>query len=196
MKVQNIKLTKIVQNKGQIEGLPKNPRLWTEYDLERLVKSLEETPELTEARGCIVYPYEGRYVILGGNMRYAAAKKLEWKEISCCVLDEDTPVEKLREIVIKDNGSWGAWDMDELANKWPQEKLEGWGISLGFLGNDSYEDEGAAESQEPAEKADERMRVIITFPDDLTERLEEIIGMNFNPEKPIIKAEQLVKEQG
>ncbi len=84
--------------------------------------------------------------------------------------------------------------MGELANRWPQEKLQGWGIALGCLGNDWYEDDSAAESQEPAEKADERMRVIITFPDDLQEKLEEIIGMEYNPEKPIIKAEQLVKE--
>ena len=33
-------------------------------------------------------------------------------------MPEDTPIEKLREIVIKDNGQFGSWDYDMLANEW------------------------------------------------------------------------------
>jgi DNA modification methylase len=44
------------------------------------------------------------------------------------VLPEDTPAEKLKEIVIKDNGTFGAWDFDLLANQWDDLPLATWGV--------------------------------------------------------------------
>ena len=99
--------------------------------MERLKKSIAETPELLEARGAIVYPWGGEeYIVLGGNMRLSAAKSLRWKEVPCIILPEDTPVEKLKEIVIKDNGSFGEWDMDSLANSWDDLPLSDWGANV------------------------------------------------------------------
>ena len=66
MNTRMIKTSSIQQNAGQIEGLPKNPREWTSDDVDVLCRSIEETPELLEARGIIVYPYEGRFVAIGG----------------------------------------------------------------------------------------------------------------------------------
>ncbi len=40
-----------------------------------------------------------------------------------------TPEQK-REFVIKDNGSWGEWDMDALANSWDDLPLAEWGVDL------------------------------------------------------------------
>ena len=68
-------------NTGQIAGLPANPRSWTDAEIKKLAKSMKATPELAEARGCIVVPYGGRYVVLGGNLRLAAAKFLKWPAI-------------------------------------------------------------------------------------------------------------------
>ena len=112
-------------NEGQIDGLPSNPRKWSEDDLSRLEDSIRETPELLEARGIIVVPRDGRYLVLGGNMRLAAIRGLGRTEAPCIVLPETTPAEKLREIVIKDNGAFGAWDMDALANEWDRLSLPG-----------------------------------------------------------------------
>ena len=75
MEIVKIKTSLLEANTGQVEGLPKNPRQWTRSDLERLARSLKETPELFEARPCLVYPHEEKYIILGGNMRFAAAKE-------------------------------------------------------------------------------------------------------------------------
>lgn len=130
MKLEKIKISKIVQNNGQIEGVPKNPRQWSKEDVDRLARSIEETPELLEARGCIVYPHDGKYIVLGGNMRLAACKQLGKKEVDCVVLDADTSSEKLKEIVIKDNGSFGAWDFDMLANEWDDLPLSDWGVPI------------------------------------------------------------------
>ena len=37
-------------------------------------------------------------------------------------------MEKLREIIIKDNGSFGSWDYDMLANEWDDLPLSDWGV--------------------------------------------------------------------
>lgn len=129
--IQFLPLAALAQNTGQIDGLPSNPRQWTQTDIDRLAKSLEETPELFEARPLIVYPYKDIYVILGGNLRFSAAKKLKMQDVPVHILDEDLSLEKLREIVIKDNGSFGEWDMDMLANEWDDLPLKDWGVDIG-----------------------------------------------------------------
>ena len=63
-------------------------------------------------------------------MRLTACKQLGHKDVDCVVLDEDTSAEKLREIVIKDNGSFGAWDFDMLANEWDDLPLSDWGVPM------------------------------------------------------------------
>ena len=127
---RNVAIGLLEENKGQIEGLPANPRQWTRMDLDSLKKSIEETPELLEARGCLAVPHEGRFVVLGGNMRLSACRELGMKEIPCYVFPESTPTAKLKEIVIKDNGSFGAWDFDMLANEWSDLALSDFGVQI------------------------------------------------------------------
>ena len=128
MESKRIAIGKLTPNKGQIEGLPANPRQWTQTDLDRIARSLRETPELFEMRPCIVYPHGDKFVILGGNLRYTGAKANKDKDVPCIVMPEDTPVEKLKEIVVKDNSSFGAWDYDALANEWDDLPLQDWGV--------------------------------------------------------------------
>ena len=130
MEFKKLPLTELDFNTGQIQGLPVNPREWTDAEIKRLAKSMKGTPELTEARGCIVVPYEGRYVVLGGNLRLAAAKFLKWPNIMCAVLPEGTKVGKLKEIVLKDNSSFGSWDLSLLRKDWGEFDLAGWGIDV------------------------------------------------------------------
>ena len=128
MELTRIRLTDLELNRGQVEGLPSNPREWTRGDLDKLKKSIEETPELLEARGLIVWPHNGKYVIMGGNMRFSALREMNAKDAPCYVLPEDTSIEKLKEIVIKDNGVFGAWDMDMIANEWDSLPIVDWGM--------------------------------------------------------------------
>lgn len=147
---KKLPLAKLAMNTGQIEGLPANPRQWTQEELDKLAKSIEETPELLDARGAIVVPHKGKFVVLGGNMRVTAARKLDLKEMPCAVLPEDTAVKKLREIVVKDNGSFGAWDFDALANEWDDEPLTDWGVP--YVPNVEEEVEKAEKDEEVAAK--------------------------------------------
>ena len=130
MKTERIRISDVELNTGQVPGLPSNPREWTREELNRLKKSIKETPELLEARGVIVYPHGEKFVVLGGNMRLAAARELKMEEVPCIVVPEDTPVEKLKEIVIKDNGSFGSWDFDALGNEWDDLPLTEWGLDV------------------------------------------------------------------
>lgn len=128
MEIKRIRLTDLELNRGQVAGLPSNPRQWGKGELEDLVKSIRETPELLEARGLIVWPYGGKYIILGGNMRFSALREMNAVDAPCYVLDADTSMDKLREVVIKDNGSFGSWDYDMLANEWDDLPLADWGV--------------------------------------------------------------------
>lgn len=122
-----LSLKDIDLNEGQIEGLPANPRNWTKEEIKSLALSLTETPELFEMRCPIVVPHDGRYVVLGGNLRIAAARENKEKEVACFVFNS-TSIEKMKQIVIKDNGAWGKWDYDSLANEWDDLPLTDWGV--------------------------------------------------------------------
>lgn len=128
MKIVNIPLSQLESNIGQVPELPMNPRQWTATDINKIAASLEETPELFEARPLLVYPAGEKYVILGGNLRFEGAKHNKMEKVPCIVFPADTPIEKLKEIVIKDNGSFGAWDYDALANEWGDLPLTDWGV--------------------------------------------------------------------
>ena len=128
MQILKLKLSELTPNTGQIPGLPSNPRQWTKGDVDKIAKSLKETPELFEARPIIAVMYQGQYVILGGNLRYEGARKNKDAEAPVILFPENTPVEKMKEIVIKDNGSFGAWDYDALANEWDDLALGDWGV--------------------------------------------------------------------
>lgn len=146
MEIKKINIKDLEQNTGQIVGLPANPRQWTKDELETLKASIIETPELMEARGAIVYPYEGKYIVLGGNMRMSAVQSLGWKEMPCVVLPSEMPVEKLKEIVLKDNGMFGEWDTDALANEWDNLPLADWGVKIWGMEDNEIDRQEAVES--------------------------------------------------
>lgn len=134
-KWKDIPMSVLQMNEGQVKGLPRNPREWTYDDVERLKASIKETPELLNARGLIVYEWKSVYVVIGGNMRYTALKDLGYETAHCYVLPDTTPVEKLKEIVVKDNGSFGDWDLDMLHIDWSDTPFEDWGINIPDFSN-------------------------------------------------------------
>ena len=119
---QSIKITKLENNTGQIDGLPKNPRYIRKGRFAALVKSITDAPEMLDLRELIVYPRgRGKYVVIGGNMRLKACRELGYEEMPCKVLPVDTPVAKLREYAIKDNNGFGEYDYGDgtyAQNKW------------------------------------------------------------------------------
>lgn len=144
-----LKLSAIEPNKGQIEGLPKNPRFIKDEKFKKLVKSIEEHPEMTAMRELLVYPLDnGKYIIIGGNMRYRAMKEIGIKEAPCKVIPQDTTIEQLQAYTLKDNSGYGEWDFDLLANEWDISMLEDCAIELPNYDVEDLLGEGNLETEE------------------------------------------------
>lgn len=184
MQIVKLKLSELAPNTGQIPGLPINPRQWTKGDVDAIAKSLKETPELFEARPVLVVPHDGKYVILGGNLRYEGARANKEKEVPAIVFPEDTPLEKLKEVVIKDNGSFGTWDFDELANNWDDLPLGDWGVPAWHPAEDILPEELAGLDLTPddlpkIQGSDETAmeRIIICYRKADEEKLAALLGV-------------------
>lgn len=148
LKSQNIELSKLETNKGQIEGLPKNPRHIKSEKYEKLKKSIEDNPEMLGMREVLVYPHGSKYVIIGGNMRFQACKELGFITVPCKVLDKNMTAEQLRAITIKDNVGFGEHDWELLANEWDSVELEEWGLEVPNFFNDTDLDYSILDDEE------------------------------------------------
>lgn len=164
---QNIPVALLQCNEGQIEGLPRNPRFIKDERFKALVKSLQDDPEMLDLRELIVYPHGKKFVVIGGNMRLRAGKELGFETMPCKILPADTPIEKLKAYVIKDNNAFGNDDFDLLANEWDAEFLEDCGFDLGSFydseaegGADNAESKGA-EAQAEEDNFDEDTEPIV-----------------------------------
>lgn len=118
---------------SQIKPNPNNPRLIKDDKFKKLVKSIEEFPEMMEKRPIVcVTDVDGKIYPLGGNMRLKALQELKYKEIpdSWVQMADEWTEEQRREFVIKDNVGFGEWNWDELANEWDAEQLEYWGLDV------------------------------------------------------------------
>ena len=157
MKPNRIKISKIKSN-------PNNPRLIKDYKFRKLVKSIEEFPEMLKLRPIVV---DENNIILGGNMRYKACIEAGLKEIYVIQAD-DLSEDQKKEFIIKDNSSFGEWDWDVIANEWDIKDLNDWGVDMPILneklqviGNESPEIEVTEEILE------EHNYIVFTFDNKL-----------------------------
>jgi hypothetical protein len=134
---------------SQIKPNPTNPRRIDKVEMDRLVKSLQDFPEMLELREIIV---DENNIILGGNMRYRALKQIGEKECVTKIVTGLT-LDQKREFIIKDNSSFGQYDMDALANLWSDLPLVEWGVDLPEnWTKDPEESTGTTEKEEESEK--------------------------------------------
>ena len=116
-------------NHGQCQGIPENPRFIRDNKYKALLKSMQEDPEFLEIREIAVYdrgadvPEKERYVCMGGNMRYRAAKELGWTSVPCKVIPTGYDPAKIRRFVLKDNASFGETDWDLLINNFTPDEI-------------------------------------------------------------------------
>jgi len=114
----------------QVKTNPKNPRVIKDDKFKKLVKSIQEFPDMLNKRPLVCFTdTDGKYVVLGGNMRLKACNELKLTEIPIILADEWTEEQK-DEFLIKDNVGFGEWDWDDLANEWDAEKLDEWGLDV------------------------------------------------------------------
>jgi site-specific DNA-methyltransferase (adenine-specific) len=119
MQVSKVKISEVKNN-------PKNPRLIKDDKFRKLVKSIQEFPQMLELRPIVV---DENNIVLGGNMRLKACKEAGMKEVYIVKAENLTELQK-DEFIVKDNVGFGEWDWDMLANEWDAEKLDEWGLDL------------------------------------------------------------------
>ena len=129
VEVREIPIGMLSENTGQIPDVPRTPRKITKEKFEDLCESIRKSPEMKYLDEIRVYPYNGRFVVISGNHRYKAYKKLGWENVLCKVLPEDTPKEKLREYVMKENMHYAEND-DKMLNQWNLKELADWRVPI------------------------------------------------------------------
>lgn len=129
VEVKELPIGMLSENTGQIPDVPRNPRKITKEKFDDLCESIRNSPEMKVLDEIRVYPFNGRYVVISGNHRYKAYKKLGWENVLCKILPEDTPKEKLREYVMKENMHYAEND-NAMLNSWNLKELADWRVPI------------------------------------------------------------------
>lgn len=111
---------------GKIKLNPNNPRIIKDDKFKKLVKSIQEFPQMLEIRPIVV---NDEMIVLGGNMRLRACQEAGLKELPI-IKASNLNEEQQREFIIKDNVSFGEWDWNDLANNWSAADLDEWGLNI------------------------------------------------------------------
>lgn len=115
---------------SKLKANPTNPRVLRDEKFAKLKQSLTDFPDMLNKRPIVaVTDTDGKYMVLGGNMRLRACQDLGMKEAPVILADEWSE-EQRREFIIKDNVGFGEWDWENLANEWDGEKLAEWGLDF------------------------------------------------------------------
>jgi len=110
----------------KIKGNPLNPRVIKTDKFKKLVKSIQEFPEMLKLRPIVV---DEDMMVLGGNMRLRASKDAGLKEVWIEIAEGFTEEQK-KEFIVKDNVGFGEWEWDILANEWDSVQLTEWGLDV------------------------------------------------------------------
>ena len=115
---------------GRLRANPNNPRVLRDEKFAKLKESLADFPDMLNKRPIVaVTDTDGKFMVLGGNMRLRALQDLKVKEVPVILADEWAE-EQRREFIIKDNVGYGEWNWDQLANEWDADELSDWGMDL------------------------------------------------------------------
>lgn len=131
---------------SEVKANPNNPRLIKDDKFKKLVKSIQEFPEMLSLRPIVV---NADMIVLGGNMRLKACKGAGLKDVDIIKADDLTE-EQQKQFIIKDNVGFGEWDWEDLANNWDAEQLTDWGLDIpNFMELPSEDELTADEKKNP-----------------------------------------------
>jgi DNA modification methylase len=128
---------------SKVKGNPSNPRIIKNDKFKKLVKSIQEFPEMLKLRPIVV---DEDFMVLGGNMRLKASKDAGLSEVWIDIAEGLTEEQK-KEFIVKDNVGFGEWEWDILANEWDSVQLAEWGLDV-WENEDDKVTEGLIEDDE------------------------------------------------
>jgi ParB-like chromosome segregation protein Spo0J len=111
-----------------LKPLIDNPRLIDRQKFNVLLDSLSGFKQMHEMRPLLI---DEEMNILCGNMRFKAFTELGYENVYAKVVRLSE--EKKKELVIKDNLSYGEWDEQELEQNWDKSIVDDW------LGKESFD---------------------------------------------------------
>jgi len=113
-------------NINEIKPNPSNPRIIKDDKFKKLVKSIQDFPQMLELRPIVI---DENNIVLGGNMRLKACIEAGLTDVPVKQA-KDLTEEQKKEFIVKDNVGYGEWDWDDLANNWNVEDLTEWGLDI------------------------------------------------------------------
>jgi len=139
---------------SKVKGNPDNPRIIKNDKFKKLVKSIQEFPEMLKLRPIVV---DEDMMVLGGNMRLKASKDAGLKEVWIEVAEGLTEEQK-KEFIVKDNVGFGEWEWDMLANEWDSVQLAEWGLDVWENLDDKEPEAGLIEDDEIPEVKESKVK--------------------------------------
>lgn len=184
---QMLPLDLIEENEGQLFGLPANPREIAPEKFELLKADIQKYPQFLQYNALKVYPLEdGKYIVIGGNMRCRALKELGYKEVPCVVIPKEAHVEELKAYIILDNSSFGRWDWPKLTSpEWDSAQLQEWGVEVQIMDDDGHDWDNLADIEGNPQEPNlfKPIKIIINVPygendtaDNVRQEIRELIG--------------------
>ena len=154
--MKNVLVSKLKPN-------PLNPRSISEPNLQKLVKSIKEFPEMLKARPIVV---NKEMVVLGGNMRLQALQEAGIEKVDVQVVSWTKQQEQ--QFIIKDNVSFGQWDWDVLHQDWNSKNLQNWGLDIWLNDDDvdldAYFEKSSMEHDNAQEKT--KFKVVLEYTEE------------------------------
>lgn len=133
--------------------LPENPRTITKNDFERLVDSIKING-FWKHRPLAVMERDGKLVVLAGNQRLKAARKLKLADVPVIFYSELTPDEE-KDIILRDNINNGDWDCNALQMDEFWKDVDFGFIGLDFPSDDEKSGKGKKKAAKEAEKTED-----------------------------------------
>jgi len=157
---------------SKVKANPNNPRIIKDEKFKKLVKSIQEFPQMLEIRPIVV---NEEMIVLGGNMRLKACQEAGLKEVHIIKASELTE-EQQKEFIIKDNVGFGEWDWNDLANNWDSDKLEEWGLDI-----PGFENIEEKEQDDLSDKIKSEFRIEIILKDEKEQEItyNKLIGEGY-----------------
>jgi ParB-like chromosome segregation protein Spo0J len=163
--IQNVPINTVKAN-------PNNPRIIKDDKFAKLVKSINEFPQMLNLRPIVV---NDDMVVLGGNMRLKACKEAGLKDIPIIKASELTEQQQ-KEFIVKDNVGYGEWDWNDLANNWDSEQLIDWGLDIpGF----KIEEEKEMEDLSDKLKSEFKIEIICRDEAEQEQTYNKLIEQNY-----------------
>lgn len=201
MNIEKVDIKTLVMN-------PNNPRTIRDDKFKKLVKSINDFPEMLDVRPIVV---DENMVVLGGNMRLKACLSAGLKEVSIIKFN-DLDENRKKEFVLKDNQSFGEWD-NSLLSTWDKDMLldsgfEEWDM-IGIFGDNNMT-KGLEKALEGSNFSDEEVdvndyikqnilffnEVMIEFEDDDIKECIRNINSISSKEQFVNDIKKIIKQYG